>query len=142
MRMVFPNLPVRDVRRSREFFTALGFEFNEQFSDERTACLVLTDNVSVMLLEEERFRDFIKGEIADGHATTEVILAISAQSREEVDELAEKAFAAGAREWLPTLEEGPMYSRSFQDPDGHVWEVLHMDMSQVPAPAGEQAAGA
>lgn len=142
MRMVFPNLPVRDVQRSREFFTSLGFEFNEQFSDENAACLVITDNVSVMLLSEARFRDFIKGEVADAHATTEVILAISAQSREEVDELAEKAFAAGASEWLPTLEQGPMYSRSFQDPDGHVWEVLHMDMSQVPAPAGEQAAGA
>ncbi|HEY8466731.1 MAG TPA: VOC family protein [Solirubrobacterales bacterium] len=128
MRMVFPNLPVKDLQRSRDFFTALGFEFNEQFSDENAACLVLTDNVFVMLLTEQRFRDFIKGEVADAHATTEVTLGISAESRQEVDELYDKALAAGGSEWTPTLEEGPMYQRSFQDPDGHVWEVIHMDL--------------
>lgn len=128
MRMVFPNLPVSDLQRSRDFFSALGFEFNEQFSDENAACLVLADNVFVMLITEPRFRDFIKGEIADAHASTEIILAVSAESREQVDELYEKALAAGGNEWLPTLEEGPMYSRSFQDPDGHVWEAIHMDL--------------
>ncbi len=128
MRMVFPNLPVKDLQRSRDFFAALGFEFNEQFSDENAACLVLADNVFVMLLTEQRFRDFIKGDIADAHSATELLLGISAESREEVDELCDKALAAGGSEWTPALEQGPMYERTFQDPDGHVWAVIHMDL--------------
>ena len=129
MRMVFPNLPVKDLQRSRDFFAALGFEFNEQFSDENAACLVLADNVFVMLLTEQRFRDFIKGDIADAHSATELLLGISAESREEVDELCDKALAAGGSEWTPALEQGPMYERTFQDPDGHVWAVIHMDLA-------------
>ena len=129
MRMVFPNLPVKDLQRSRDFFAALGFEFNEQFSDENAACLVLADSVFVMLLTEQRFRDFIKGDIADAHSATELLLGISAESREEVDELCDKALAAGGSEWTPALEQGPMYERTFQDPDGHVWAVIHMDLA-------------
>lgn len=128
MRMFFPNLPVRDLQRSRDFFTALGFEFNEDYSDETAACLVLADNVFAMLLTEKRFSDFIKGDIADARAATEILLGFSADSRDEVDELVDKALAAGGAEWRPPMSEGPMYQRSFQDPDGHAWEVVHMDV--------------
>ena len=127
MPMIFVNLPVKDLNASRRFFTELGFEFNPEFSDDRAACMVVDENIFVMLLTEDRFRDFINGEIADATRTTEVLTALSASSREEVDELIEKALAAGGKEWKPIHEEGPMYGGSFQDPDGHVWEVLYMD---------------
>ena len=127
MRMIFVNLPVKDLDASKEFFGQLGFEFNPQFSDHTAACMVIDQNIFVMLLTEARFRDFINGDIADATRTTEVLTALSANSREEVDQLIEKALAAGGSEWKPIHEEGPMYGGSFQDPDGHVWEILHMD---------------
>lgn len=125
MRMIFVNLPVQDVKRSREFFGALGFSFNEEFSDDKVACVVIADNIFAMLLEHDRFKEFINGEIADPQ-TTEALVAISAESREEVDDLLSKALAAGGSPWKPVMQEGPMYGASFQDPDGHVWEVVAM----------------
>jgi predicted lactoylglutathione lyase len=125
MRMIFVNLPVKDLETSKRFFGELGFEFDPQFTDETAACMVIDQNIYAMLLTEERFRDFIDGEIADPD-TTEVLVALSADSREEVDSLVEKALAAGGRPWKDTLEQGPMYERSFRDPDGHVWEVIYM----------------
>jgi uncharacterized protein len=129
MTMIFVNLPVRDLTKSRTFFEELGFRFNEQFTDDTAACLVIDENIFAMLLTEAKFKEFINGEIADP-STTETLLAISVDSRDDVDRVANKALAAGATDWQPPQEQGPMYSRSFQDPDGHVWEVLHMDMSQ------------
>ena len=129
MRMIFLNLPVKDVEASKRFFGELGFEFNLKYADEHTACMVVDQNIFVMLLQEARFKDFIKGEIADP-STTEALTCLSVDTREEVDGLVEKAITAGGERWKPILEEGPMYSGSFQDPDGHVWEVLHMDVSQ------------
>jgi predicted lactoylglutathione lyase len=125
MRMIFVNLPVKDLETSKRFFGELGFEFDPQFTDETAACMVIDQNIYAMLLTEERFRDFIDGEIADPD-TTEVLVALSADSREEVDSLVEKTLAAGGRPWKDTLEQGPMYERSFRDPDGHVWEVIYM----------------
>ena len=133
MRMIFVNLPVRDVSASRAFFASLGFGFNEQFSDDTTACLVVEENICAMLLEHSRFADFVNGEIADAFRTTEVLLALSADSRQEVDDLLAKALDAGAKPWKPVMDMGPMYGASFQDLDGHVWELVHMDLSQVPA---------
>ena len=127
MPMIFLNLPVKDLDASKRFFGELGFDFNPQFSDDSAACMVVDDNIFVMLLVEDRFRDFINGEIADATKATEAITALSAESREQVDELADKALAAGGRPWKPVLEEGPMYGGSFQDPDGHVWEVVYME---------------
>jgi predicted lactoylglutathione lyase len=127
--MIFLNLPVKDVERSKRFFGELGFEFNLQYADEHTACMVVDQNIFVMFLEEPRFRDFINGEIADP-STTEALIALTADSREEVDGLVEKAIAAGGQPWKPKQDAGPMYGGSFQDPDGHVWEVVHMDTSQ------------
>lgn len=127
MRMIFVNLPVEDLEASKRFFGQLGFEFNPEFTDDKATCMVVDQNIFVMLLVKERFRDFINDEIADTSTTTEVLTCLSADSKEEVDQMVEKAIAAGGKPWKPILEEGPMYGGSFQDPDGHVWEVLYME---------------
>jgi uncharacterized protein len=127
MRMIFVNLPVKDLDASKEFFAELGFEFNPQFSDDTAACMIVDENIFVMLLVEDRFKDFINNEIADATRTKEVLTALSADSREQVDETIAKAIAAGGKPWQPNLEEGPMYGGSFQDLDGHVWELMYME---------------
>lgn len=127
MRMIFVNLPVKDLEASKGFFGELGFEFDQQYSDDTAACMIVDQNIYVMLLVEQRFRDFINDEIADAKATTEVLTALSAESREQVDETVEKAIAAGGKPWKPKMEEGPMYGGSFQDLDGHVWELMYME---------------
>jgi uncharacterized protein len=126
MRMIFVNLPVEDLPASREFFTALGFEFNTAFSDASCACMVVDRNIFVMLLVRRRFGDFVIGRIADATAVTEVITCLSAESRQQVDDTVARAIAAGGKPWQPTVEDGPMYGGSFQDLDGHVWELVHM----------------
>ncbi|ODT62694.1 MAG: glyoxalase [Phenylobacterium sp. SCN 69-14] len=140
MRMIFVNLPVKSVAASRAFFGALGYGFNEQFSNEETACMVVDENIFVMLLEHQRFRDFITGEISDATKATEVLTCLSADSRAEIDDILAKALAAGAKPWKPVLDMGPMYGCSFQDLDGHVWEYMYMDMAAIgdamPAAAG------
>ena len=130
-RMIFVNLPVKDLSASRGFFGALGFEFNEQFSDDKAACVVLADNIFVMLLREDFFQTFINGEIADASQTTEVLNCLSANSRGEVDDLIRRAIEAGGKPWKDSFSEGPMYGGSFQDLDGHVWEVMHMDPTEA-----------
>jgi uncharacterized protein len=127
VRMIFVNLPVKDLEASKAFYGELGFGFNPEFTDDQAACMVVDDNIFVMLLVEERFKDFINDEIADATKATEVLNCVSADSREQVDELVQRAIGAGGKPWKPTLEEGPMYGGSFQDLDGHVWEVLHME---------------
>jgi predicted lactoylglutathione lyase len=127
MRMIFVNLPVKDLMASRGFFAELGFEFNPQFSDDNAACMIVDENIFVMLLVEERFRDFINDEIADATRTTEAITCLSAESREQIDETVAKAIAAGGKPWKPAMDEGPMYGGSFQDLDGHVWELMHIE---------------
>jgi uncharacterized protein len=127
MPMIFVNLPVKDLEASKGFFGQLGFEFNPEFSDDTAGCMVVDENIYVMLLVEERFRDFINGEIADAGKATEVLTALSADSREYVDDMVSKAIAAGGKPWKPAMEEGPMYGGSFQDLDGHVWELVYME---------------
>jgi len=126
MRMIFVNLPVKDLEASRGFFGGLGFEFNPQFSDDSAACMIVDENIFVMLLVEERFRDFINGEIADATRVTEAITCLSADSREDVDATVARAIAAGGKPWKPAMDMDPMYGGSFQDLDGHVWELMHM----------------
>jgi len=126
MRMIFVNLPVKNLKASKEFFGKLGFEFNPQFTNEEAACMVVDQNIFVMLLVESRFKDFINGEISDATKATEVLTCLSADSKEQVDEMVAKAIAAGGKPWKPTFGQGPMYGGSFQDLDGHVWEVMHM----------------
>ena len=129
-RMIFVNLPVKDLASSRGFFRALGFEFNEDFSDDRAACVVLADNIFVMLLREDFFATLLNGEVADA-SSTEVVNCLSASTRNEVDDLVRRAVEAGGKPWKDTFSEGPMYGGSFQDLDGHVWEVMYMDTGQA-----------
>ncbi len=130
-RMIFVNLPVKDLEAATAFYTGLGFSVNPQFSDEQCTSIVISDTIVVMLLVESRFRDFINGDISNAHESSEVLLCLSAESPQEVDDLVAKALASGGKPWKDLMQEGPMYGHSFADPDGHVWEVLHMDMSQV-----------
>lgn len=126
-RMIFVNLPVKDLDRSVAFWRGLGFEFNPQFTDDKAACLVVSDLACVMLLSEGFFSTFTSKAVADSARHTEAIMAISAESREEVDRLADLALDGGGSFSQEPQDEGFMYSRSFQDPDGHLWEVLSMD---------------
>ena len=130
-RMIFLNLPVKDVATSTAFYTGLGFAVNEMFSDEQSTSIVISDQIVVMLLVEDRFRDFITGELGSPAQATSAIYCLSAESPREVDTLVSKALANGGKPWKDLMQEGPMYGHSFADPDGHVWEVLHMDLSQV-----------
>lgn len=142
MRMIFVNLPVKSVDASRKFFGALGFTFNEQFSNENSTCMVIEENIFAMLLEHDRFKDFINGEISDATKSTEVLTCLSAGSRAEVDDTLAKALAAGAKPWKPNIDMGPMYGCSFQDIDGHVWELMYMDEAAMAAQAEASVATA
>ena len=133
---IFMNLPVRDLDRSVQFFTALGFKFNQDYTDENATCMVINDDAFVMLLVEKFFKTFTAKEIVDATSATEAIMAFSVDSREVVDQMVGKALAAGGSESQPVQDYGFMYSHSFQDPDGHLWEVIWMD------PAGPPADGA
>ncbi len=130
-RKLFVNLPVKDLSKSVEFFTKLGFDFNPDFTDENATCIVLSEEAFVMLLVEDFFATFTNKKIADAVKNTEAILALSAESREEVDELADNALAAGAQPSNDPTDQGFMYTRSFQDLDGLLWEVLWMDPSAI-----------
>jgi predicted lactoylglutathione lyase len=125
VRSLFVNLPVADVAAARAFYAALGLTIDERFSDEQTVCVVIAENIRIMLVAPPRFELFINGEVADP-ATTEVLLAITATSRAEADDLLARALAAGATPWKPAMEQGPMYSVSFRDLDGHVLELVHL----------------
>jgi len=131
---IFVNLPVKNLDKSIAFFTQLGFTFNAQFTDENATCMIISEDIFVMLLTENFFKSFTKKPIADATKSTEVILALSADSREQVDELVNKAFAAGATSSMFDQDQGFMYGRSFQDLDGHLWEVMYMDPNAI-APA-------
>ncbi|MGZ5242487.1 MAG: VOC family protein [Bacteroidia bacterium] len=134
---IFVNLPVKDLQKSMDFFAALGFEFNMQFTDEKAACMIINDGASyAMLLREEFFRTFTKKEIADATKTTEVLIALSRDSKEDVEEIVNKAIAAGGATYSEPQDHGFMYQHAFQDLDGHQWEVMYMDMSKVPADMG------
>ncbi len=132
-RNLYVNLPVKDLERSVEFFAALGFSFNPIFTDENCAALIINENTGVMLLVESFFATHSSNPIADAHKVTEALLALSLDSRAEVDEFARKALAAGARESGEPQDYGFMYQRSIVDLDGHQWGVFHMDESQIPA---------
>jgi predicted lactoylglutathione lyase len=125
-RLFVVTLPVADVPGSVEFFRSLGFRFDERFTDDACACMVVSEQAYVMLLARERFADFTSRPIADATASTEAILCVSAQSRAEVDALADAALGAGGAPAGDPMDQGFMYGRSFHDPDGHLWEVIWM----------------
>ncbi|WP_030231525.1 VOC family protein [Streptomyces sp. NRRL S-455] len=129
--MIFVNLCVSDVDASKKFFTELGYTINKQFSDDSTASVVISDTIVVMVHTRDKYLQFTKKEIADSQRTSEVLIALSAESREKVDELVEKAVAAGGSVSGETQDHGFMYGRAFDDPDGHTFEVVWMDPSAV-----------
>ena len=131
-RQLFVNLPVENLDRTIAFFTALGFGFNPKFTDENATCLVISEHIQVMLLTKPFFAGFTKKPIADARAATETLLALSCDSREEVDALVAKAVAAGAAAPIEIKDHGFMYQHGFEDLDGHQWEVFWMDESAMP----------
>ena len=128
----FINLAVKHLEKTRNFFSKLGFPFNEQFSNEKAVCMIINENCFVMLLAEPFFQSFTSKVLVDAHKGTEVLMGISADKKENVDSLLDKALAMGAKEDRPAQDHGFMYSRSFHDLDGHIWEVFWMDMSAFP----------
>jgi len=131
---IFVNLPVKDLDASMAFFKALGFSFNPQFTDKTAACMVMSDDIYAMLLTHAKVKEFSKKAIADAHETTEVLTALSVDTKEKVHEIADKALKAGGAETYPPKDYGFMFTRSFEDPDGHIWEVFWMDPSHVQKP--------
>jgi predicted lactoylglutathione lyase len=136
-RLLFLNLPVADLSASLEFFGGLGFSFDERFCDDQAACMVVSDQAYVMLLQRDRFADFVTRPVADPHAQTALTVAISADDRAAVDAFADDALAAGAAPCKDPQDYGFMYQRSFHDLDGHLWEVMWMD--PVAAEQGPEA---
>ncbi len=128
---IFVNLPVKDLNKSVAFFTQLGYRFNPQFTDENATCMIISEDIFVMLLVEPFFQSFTKKAIADSTKTTESIICLSAESREAVDELVNKAVAAGGKTPNEKQDQGFMYGHGFEDLDGHLWEVMWMDPSAV-----------
>lgn len=132
VKQIFINLPVKDLDKSIEFFTKLGFDFNPKFTDKNATCMIIGENIFAMLLVENFFKTFIKKDISDTKKTTEVLLALSAENREEVDEMINNALEAGGKESRSPQDYGWMYGRSFEDIDGHIWEVFYMDETAKP----------
>jgi predicted lactoylglutathione lyase len=132
-KQIFINLPVADLPKSLAFFKALGFSQNPQFSDDFGACVVVSDAIFVMLLTHARFRDFTPKAVCDTSKAVEVLLTLSCDSREQVDDLVAKAVAAGGSTYDKPEDHGFMYSHSFVDPDGHGWGLVHM--SAMPSQA-------
>ena len=129
---IFINLPVTDLKKATAFYTAIGFTNNPQFTDETAACMVLTEEIYVMLLTQNKFGEFTKKEIGDTKKTASVINSLSVDSNDEVNTMIEKALKAGGKEPNEAKDYGFMQQRSFEDLDGHLWEVLYMDLSKFP----------
>lgn len=138
-RQLFINLPVKDLDRSVEFFTRLGYTFNPQFTDENATCMIIGDNNYAMLLVEDYFRTFTEKQIIDAHKGIEVTIAVSLDSRDEVDEHIARARAGGATIPREPQDYGFMYQHGYHDLDGHLWEVFYMDENAVPEHPGEAA---
>lgn len=140
--LIFVNLPVSDLQHSTAFYEAIGAKKNPQFSDSTASCMVLSETIHVMLLTHDKFSQFTPRRIANARETTEVLICISADSREAVDAITESALGAGGAEPRDRQDYGFMYSRAFEDPDGHIWEPMWMDMDAAKAAmatAGETA---
>ena len=134
-KQMFLNLPVKDLDTSVQFFTALGFSFNPDFTDENATCMIINDDAFVMLLVENYFKTFTSNPVADARSTTEAIMSFSLESRAAVDELVRTALTAGGAPSEEAQDYGFMYTHSFQDPDGHLWEVFWMDPAGPPKDA-------
>ncbi|UZN05359.1 VOC family protein [Cellulomonas sp. S1-8] len=127
--MIFVNLPVRDLAASRTFYTGLGLAVNEMFSDAQVVCVVVSDAICVLLQDHARFAGCTHLPVGDARSSTQVVHCLTAASRAEVDALAAAALRSGGSEFRATQHDGPVYARTLADPDGHVWEILHMDLT-------------
>lgn len=136
-KQVFINLPVEDLQASIRFFTLLGFRFDANFTDDTATCMLVTDDIMVMLLTREKFQGFAPNPISDAKQQTEVMLALAVDDRRDVDDLVAKAVAAGGSTYSEPQDHGFMYGHGFQDLDGHVWEVFYMDQAALPAEGAE-----
>lgn len=137
-RMIFVNLPVQDLAAATRFYEAIGCEMNEQFSDEKASSMVWSDTITIQLLTREYFATFSPKPVADAHATCQVLLALTCDSRDDVDAIAEAAGGAGGTADIrKAMDMGWMYNRAFADPDGHIFEVLAMDMDAAPEMSGD-----
>ena len=134
-RQIFVNLPIQDMERSQAFFKSLGFSFNPQFTNDKGACMVVSDSIYVMLLVEPFFQTFTKKPVADATKACEVIICLSCENRAEVDQFVARALAAGGTAPNPAQDHAFMYGHGFTDLDGHVWELAYMDMNAAPAQA-------
>lgn len=128
---IFVNLPVKDLNKSIDFFTKLGYTFNPQFTDETATCMIVAEDIFVMLLTEDKFTSFIPNTICDATKSTEALVALSAASRKEVDEQVRKAIAAGGKTFKKPMDYGLMYGHGFQDLDGHIWELFYMEPGAI-----------
>lgn len=128
---IFVNLPVSDLNRSVEFFTKLGFKFNAQFTDETATCMIVSEDIFVMLLTHAKFKTFTPKEICDATKSTEVLVCLSSESRSQVNETVRKAVSAGGATYNEPQDHGFMYGHGFQDLDGHIWELIHMEPGAI-----------
>jgi len=133
---MFVNLPVKDLGKSVKFFTALGFKFNPQFTDENATCMIVSEENFVMLLVEDYFKTFTPKPVSDARKSTEVLICLSADSRKDIDEMVSKAVAAGATTPRPAQDLGFMYQHGFEDLDGHLWELAFMNLEAHAAQKG------
>ena len=128
---IFVNLAVKDLNRSVDFFKAIGYSFNKQFTDETAACMVISEDIYAMLLTEKKFKDFTPKKLVDATMATEVMTCLSTDTRERVNEIVDNAVKAGATEFKDAQDHGFMFYRSFSDLDGHIWEIMWLDESKV-----------
>lgn len=128
---IFVNLPVKDLKASIEFFTRLGYSFNQQFTDETATCMIISDDIYAMLLTHDKFKVFTPKEICDATKSSEVLICLSCESREQVDEMIGKAVAAGGTTYNQPQDHGFMYGHGYQDLDGHIWELMWMDPNAI-----------
>ena len=128
---IFVNLPAKNLQRSIEFFTKLGFSFNAQFTDKTATCMIVSDDIFVMLLTHDKFQTFTPNAICDARKSTEVLVCLSVDSREHVDDMVRKAVAAGGSTYNAPQDHGFMYGHGFQDLDGHIWEIIFMEPSPI-----------
>jgi uncharacterized protein len=128
---IFVNLPVKDLKRSVGFFTTLGYKFNPQFTDETAACMIVSDDIHVMLLTQAKFKESTPKTICDATKSTEVLVCLSCESRDQVNDMVSTALASGGTTYAESKDYGFMYQHGFQDPDGHIWELIYMEPSAL-----------
>jgi uncharacterized protein len=129
---VFINLPVKDLEKSMSFFSNLGYQFDDHITDELAACLIISDNIFVMLLQEEYFKTFTKKYVGDNRTFSEVLISLDAESKQAIQDIITKARQLGAHIYAEPEDHGWMYQHSLADLDGHLWEYIYVDKNSIP----------